>query len=73
VACTWGVNKQPKTREAAEAQKQIARANARLIAAAPELLEALKDVVHFWEQIDCTNDLYVKSRAVIAKAEGGAA
>jgi hypothetical protein len=33
IACTWGVNNQPKTKEAAEAQKQIARANARRIVA----------------------------------------
>lgn len=33
VACTWGINRQPKTREAAEQQKQIARANARRIVA----------------------------------------
>jgi hypothetical protein len=42
IACTWGVNNQPKTKEAYEAQKQIARANARLIAAAPESHEANK-------------------------------
>ena len=33
------------------------------------MLEALKCVVSFWEQINCTNDLYVKARAAIAAAE----
>jgi hypothetical protein len=55
-------------------------ANARLIAAAPDLLEVLKEIVGFWDSIvpidcvnDCVNDLHVKARAAIAKAEGGAA
>lgn len=48
IACTWGVNNQPKTPGAAKAQKEIARANARLIAAAPELLAEL---------INCRNEL----------------
>jgi hypothetical protein len=50
-------------------------ANARLIAAAPDLLEALSDVVKFWDSIvptDCVNDMHIKARAAIAKATGGA-
>lgn len=52
-----------------------ATANARLIAAAPEMLEALQEIVaaadgDWWEQLDATLE---KSRAAIAKATGGAA
>ena len=43
VACTWGVNNQPRTPEAYKAQTEIARANAAFIVAAcnsaPSLLE----------------------------------
>ena len=47
-------------------------ANARLIAAAPELLEALKEIVDAadgagWEQLDPS---FKKARAAIAKATG---
>ena len=47
-------------------------ANARLIAAAPDLLEALKEIVAAadgkgWEQLDPS---FKKARAAIAKAEG---
>jgi hypothetical protein len=38
-------------------------ANARLIAAAPELLEALEDLVNMWSAANM-----VKARAAIAKA-----
>ena len=47
-----------------------AEANARLIAAAPELLEALEDII---EQLDtCEGGYYVSAaaRAAIAKAKG---
>ena len=49
-----------------------AAANARLIAAAPELLEALKEIVDAadgagWEQLDPS---FKKARAAIAKATG---
>jgi len=48
-------------------------ANARLIAAAPDLLEACKAVVKFWDSIteeDCVNNIHVQARAAIAKATG---
>ena len=50
---------------------QTARANARLIAAAPELLEALQEIIcadcRGWEELD---PLLSKARAAIAKATG---
>jgi hypothetical protein len=48
-------------------------ANARLIAAAPDLLEALKDIVGFWDSIvptDAVNQMHINARAAIAKATG---
>lgn len=51
------------------------RANARLIAAAPELLAALQGVVEFWDAItmeDSVNTLHVQAREAIAKATGSA-
>jgi hypothetical protein len=49
-------------------------ANALLIAAAPELLEALKDVELHWQEVQeaCGEDCEVRQqvRAAIAKAEG---
>lgn len=47
------------------------QADALLVAAAPDLLEALREVVAFWDSItdeDCVNDKHVKARAAIAKA-----
>jgi hypothetical protein len=52
---------------------EIATANARLIAAAPDLLEALKDIVEFWDSIvptDAVNQMHINARAAIAKATG---
>lgn len=46
----------------------IAEANARLIAAAPELLEALEDILS--SGIGLSNRLDLKARAAIAKAKG---
>ena len=43
-------------------------ANAQLIAAAPELLEALEEVLG-WETL-CPIDVYEQARAAIAKARG---
>ena len=53
-------------------------ANARLIAAAPELLEALKALADYVQRTHETPNNYVSSvvlgaRAAIARAEGGAA
>ena len=47
-------------------------ANARLIAAAPELLEFAKWVADRGGDNNCT-DIFKRARSVIAKAEGGAA
>ena len=54
------------------------QANARLIAAAPELLEALKALADYVQRTHETPNNYVSSvvlgaRAAIARAEGGAA
>ena len=52
--------------------REVAEANARLIAAAPELLEALTEIVAAadgdgWKQLDAT---FAAARAAIAKATG---
>lgn len=54
-------------------QVDTANANARLIAAAPELLEALEEIVAAadgdgWNQLDAS---FSKARAAISKATGG--
>lgn len=46
------------------------RANARLICAAPELLEALEEVVQWLELGDHEGQMHSKARAAIAKAKG---
>lgn len=50
-----------------EKGKQIAAANAHLIAAAPDLLAALKEVVTI---SDRKHDAWDRAKAAIAKAEG---
>jgi hypothetical protein len=45
-------------------------ANARLIAAAPELLEALRNIISDIEPTDPNDRLWVGARAAIAKATG---
>jgi hypothetical protein len=50
---------------------ELIEANARLIVAAPELLEALKGVLEI-EGWDMAHPRYTAARAAIAKAEGGA-
>ena len=73
VAIDWG-----ETGNARLELKEIRRtgmADARLIAAAPELLEALKEIIAAadgdgWNQLDAS---FATARAAIAKAEGGAA
>lgn len=49
-------------------------ANARLIAAAPELLAALQHIASFTAYVDCDNcnEMNVVARAAIAKATGSA-
>lgn len=49
---------------------ETVRANARLIAAAPDLLAALKAVVESWETGTRWRDEMGRARAAIAKAEG---
>lgn len=52
---------------------EVAVENARLIAAAPELLEALKAALVIDDAIDafaCNDDVRLMARAAIAKAEG---
>jgi len=49
-----------------------AMANARLIAAAPDLLEALEAVVAWLEQGDHEGELHTMATAAIAKAKGQA-
>ena len=46
-------------------------ANARLIAAAPELLSALKEALVYVSSDSAAYPLIAKMRAAIAKAEGG--
>lgn len=46
--------------------------NAQLIAAAPELLEALRALVHGFESYENVDPLLAAARAAIAKAEGRA-
>lgn len=46
-------------------------ANARLIAAAPDLLEVLKEVADFWAGGDCPESLWSGILTTISKAEGG--
>ena len=45
-------------------------ANANLIAAAPDLLEALSEVVEWLEHGDHAGPMHSKARAAIAKAKG---
>jgi len=49
------------------------REDARLIAAAPDLLKALTDIVEFWDSIvptDAVNQMHINAHAAIAKATG---
>ena len=45
-------------------------ANARLIAAAPDLLEALSEIINDGGKFVMTNETHRKARAAIAKARG---
>lgn len=46
------------------------QANARLMAAAPELLQALENAVHVWGTSDNTVEVLKQMELVIAKAKG---
>ena len=49
------------------------KANAALIAAAPDMLAALQDILDLWDDPNMPmGDLLARVRAAIAKAEGGA-
>lgn len=52
--------------------RQEARANARLIAAAPEMLVALQDLTRDDDPFDDFLEALARARSVIAKATGGA-
>jgi hypothetical protein len=63
------------SRKAIEAASEETEANARLIAAAPDLLDALKQFEAFYPMginLDL-DDAFRAARTAIAKAEGGAA
>lgn len=47
-------------------------ANAHLIAAAPDLLAALRDIVAWADRAGCSEAFQRDARAAIARAEGGA-
>jgi hypothetical protein len=51
---------------------EVMDANARLIAAAPELYEALMDLVDGWEAGDTKVESVVKAMEALAKARGEA-
>ena len=51
---------------------QYDAANARLIAAAPDLLEALSEIINDGGKFVMTNETHRKARAAIAKARGDA-
>lgn len=71
VACTWGVNHSSKTKEAVEAQNQVTRANARLIAAAPDMLAALETCEAFLLSAGLmASDTYAEVCAALNKATG---
>lgn len=62
------------TEESQESDSEQMAANARLIAAAPELLEALQEMLHIMEQHEqlsgCECSIGDEARSAIAKATG---
>lgn len=70
VAATWGINNGDPHRPAYRAECD---ANARLIAAAPELLEALEIADKFCGSLtsdECPDSVHIPIRTAIAKAKG---
>ena len=59
------------TSSASYVSREINIANARLIAAAPELLAALQAVADYWTGGDVPPDIDAAMRAAISKATGG--
>lgn len=66
IACTLNIA-YPYGRWSGESEQ----ANARLIAAAPELLEALQDMVDYYGTASASVEALHKARSAIAKATGG--
>lgn len=62
----WLVAELPATEHGGSANQ----ANARLIAAAPEMLSVLQAVADYWCGGDIPEEIYIAMRAVIAKATG---
>jgi hypothetical protein len=55
--------------DAEDDARELVRANARLISAAPDLLDALREFVRRFESADDEPAYVVRARAAIAKAE----
>jgi hypothetical protein len=71
VAIISGSGTVATTSSASAVSREINIANARLIAAAPELLAALRAVADYWAGGDVPPDIDAAMRAAILKATGG--
>jgi hypothetical protein len=65
IATCWRFN-----RGIPDATPTMEEANARLIAAAPDLYEVVKAIIHTYENADAASDTLDKAYAAIEKAEG---